>query len=93
MRVDSFLVEGTTYHPVSEMGLVYKNTIVIDETTELWYGKGLSGEGLDLLEEAVKSLPPLTIGAWVREKDGEHVYVEDIEALMRAEEAVCNKNG
>ena len=82
--IDCFWVEGTTYHPVSERGFVYKNSIVIDETTELWYGKGLCGEGLKSLEETINGLPPQTMGAWVgRRGDDEPVYVEDCEALMR----------
>jgi hypothetical protein len=78
MPIACFLVEGSTYHPISDNNMVYKNGIVIDGTTELWYGKGLCGEGVDSLEETLKGLPPQTVGAWVKKIDGddEPFYLE-----------------
>jgi hypothetical protein len=80
--IDYFLDDGEVLHPCSQQDFVYKNGIVIDETTGLWHGKGLCGEGLESLEETMKSLPNQTIGAWVSYADGLDVYIDDIEALM-----------
>lgn len=65
MPVACFWVEGSAYHPISSHRLVYKDGIVIDAATGLWYGKGLFGEGEDSLEKTLKGLPDQTVGAWV----------------------------
>lgn len=62
MPITGFLVVRGIFHPISSHSLVYKDAIVIDATTELWYGKGLCGEGVDSLAETLKGLPEQKVG-------------------------------